>query len=97
MAREAESVGRWVCSESEEEGHLLEQGETSEGPVKMVPGNDGKWWTSKPLLLTLVVTAWMLSIAKYTDELGPIFVSAPVQQVRYAGNTSQNSEPCTRT
>ena len=39
------------------------------------------WWQNRPLLMSLVVTAWMLSVAKYNDELGPIFVSAPIAQV----------------
>ncbi len=39
------------------------------------------WYKNRALIMTLLVTAWMLSIAKYNDELGPIFVSAPVKQV----------------
>lgn len=49
------------------------------------------WWKNKPLLMSLVVTAWMLSIAKYNDELGPIFVSAPVSQVCLASSPSLKS------
>lgn len=40
------------------------------------------WYKNRALIMTLLVTAWMLSIAKYNDELGPIFVSAPIKQVR---------------
>lgn len=40
-----------------------------------------QWWRNRPLVLMLCVTAWMLSIAKYNDELGPVFVSAPPKQV----------------
>ena len=39
------------------------------------------WYKNRALVMTLMVTAWMLSIAKYNDELGPIFVSAPIKQV----------------
>ena len=45
------------------------------------PKAEQPWWKIRSLVLTLIVTAWMLSIAKYNDELGPIFISAPVKQV----------------
>lgn len=70
----------WCREEVEdEETGLLGKGADRE---KDMLEEEQPWYRNQPLLLTLVVTAWMLSISKYNDELGPVFVSAPVAQVR---------------
>ena len=100
----AEQTLAIICSdadglEDDVEGQHLLKGRAHRpadgGPLSSASEEKDKeeepWWRNRPLILTLLVTAWMLSIAKYNDELGPVFVSAPVKQVSTAELSSVRS------
>ena len=69
----------------------------TEGPsvVDHIGSAQKQWWKNRSLVLSMVVTAWMLSIAKYNEELGPIFVSAPIEQASLV-SSSNSIKKCQR-